>query len=754
MPLQPGLSVGEDSSTGEAGRSGDAARTGDVAYPTLAGSSSPFLRHGAEQPVRWMPWGPEALERAQREDRPILLDIGAVWCHWCHVMDRESYEDAGTAALINERFVPVKVDRDERPDVDARYQRAVQTLSGQGGWPLTAFLTPDGRAFYGGTYFPPTDAQGRPSFRRVLAEIARVWSEDRERAVKQADEVISRVVASEAGMRRAGELDDALVDAALEALADDFDFRRGGFGGAPKFPNPGGLALLLDRYVDTGEEWMRRVVAESLTAMGKGGVCDQLGGGFHRYATDARWLVPHFEKMAYDNGPLLEVYARAADVLRDASEADDSAAVAGSSFFANVADGILRYYASVAPDLVERGGFPASQDADIGMDDDGDYWTWTEAEVRDALDGDETLTRAALLRYGFDDAGARMHLDPSRHVLFLARSFEEVASALGDSAAATDADPRDLSRDAVARMLGEAACHLVGARNRRPRPFVDETVYADWTCLVASGHLAAARHLPRPAAAEPALRALERVWSDGFAEGLGIAHRIGDEESAADRFLTDQAFALQSFLDALEWTQDGRWLERARLLADVLIERFAAPDGGGFLDRAPGDEATGALAQSHRPVADSPEPAGNPMAALALLRLEAWTGDVAYGDAARRTLAAFAGSARRLAAGAATYFRAVDWATRPLTTVLVVGEDADPRQDSLLTAALRTYRPRTVVRRLRVAAEAPASLEPELRAMLTGEAPRAYVCEGRVCRAPVATAEELRTAMQEQQARR
>ena len=313
--------------------------------PTLADSPSPFLRHGAEQPVSWLPWGEAAFERARRENRPILLDIGAVWCHWCHVMDRESYEDPETARLINDSFVPVKVDRDERPDVDARYQLAVQVISGQGGWPLTAFLTPDGEVFYGGTYFPPEDRWGRPLFRRVLTEVRRVWDEEREQAVDSARSLRARLSALDQAESEPGPLDPSLVEKGVEAFTLLFDAKHGGFGGAPKFPNAGALKLLLDEHLDTGEAEPRQIVAETLTAMARGGIHDHLGGGFHRYSVDAKWIVPHFEKMAYDNGALLEAYALGLAVLGDPT-------------YRAVADGVTTYYREIAPELHEAGGFP------------------------------------------------------------------------------------------------------------------------------------------------------------------------------------------------------------------------------------------------------------------------------------------------------------------------------------------------------------------------------------------------------------
>ncbi|MCI0432135.1 MAG: DUF255 domain-containing protein, partial [Gemmatimonadetes bacterium] len=438
----------------------------------LAGARSPFLRHGAEQPVRWFPWGEEAFAAARASDRPILLDIGAVWCNWCHVMDAESYEDEETAALINELFVPVKVDRDERPDVDARYQRAVQLLTGQGGWPLTAFLTPEGEVFHGGTYFPPQDAHGRPSFRRVLREIARVWRDERDRATQAATGIGARLDAYVKAEVQAGELAPGLLSESREELAQSFDFRWGGFGRAPKFPHAGGLDLLLDHWLDERTDWARRIIAETLDAMVRGGIFDQLGGAFHRYATDARWLVPHFEKMACDNGVLLETCARAA-------------AAFDNHEYARAVDAILGYYEDVTPDLVAAGGFPASQDADFGFDNDGDYWTWTREEVEAALGSDRALVETAVLAFGLDDPGSAMHLDPSRHVLFRALAADEIAVRTG----VTPALAEERTEDARKR--------LKAVRDLRPRPWVDETLYSGWVALVASGHLAAASALGR-----------------------------------------------------------------------------------------------------------------------------------------------------------------------------------------------------------------------------------------------------------------
>ena len=683
----------------------------------LAGARSPFLQHGATQPVDWLPWGEAAFARSRAEDRPILLDIGAVWCHWCHVMDRESYEDAQTAALINELFVPVKVDRDELPDVDARYQRAVQLLTGQGGWPLTAFLTPDGEVFYGGTYFPPDERFGRPSFQRVLAEVARVWRAERTRALDAAHGIEERLAAYAEGESAPGVVQPALVADTVEELARSFDFRYGGFGGAPKFPNPGALDLLLDAWLDERADWTRRMLIETLEAMARGGIHDQLGGGFHRYATDARWLVPHFEKMAYDNGPLLSCYARAY-------------AATGAERFRRVADGIIAHYREVAPALLERGGFPASQDADVGPDDDGDYWTWTEAELRAAL-GDGRPLEIASLHFGLHDAGAQMHLDPNRRVLFEALGPEPIATHLGMRAEEVEHELTGIRR------------RLREVRAQRPRPYVDETQYAGWVALVASGFLAAARYCDRPDAARDAVRALERLLA-AASDDRAVPHALA---AGTGELLEDQAFFVQALLDAYEALHEERWLGHARTQADVLLARFREPERGALLDRpADADDVAKPLARPLLPVTDSPTPSGNGTAALVLLRLWALTGDDAARATAERILGAFAGSAGRLGSAAATYVKAVAWLTRDATHIVVVGDG--PAADALLAEATRTYRPRTVIRAVRAADAARAELPPEIRAMLqVADGVRAYVCVGRSCHAPVSRVEELRALL-------
>src|SRR5580700_707576 len=404
---------------------------------SLARASSAYLRSAMHQPIQWHEWGEEAFASARRENKPMLLDIGAVWCHWCHVMDRESYDDPAVAAIVNEHFVAVKVDRDERPDIDSRYQAAVSAVSGQGGWPLTAFLTPDGKPFYGGTYFPPVDGYGRPSFKRVLISIANAYTEKNGDVVQQAKMVESAIAQAESFAGRGGRVSFGIVDAVEKSAVGMFDAEHGGFGQAPKFPHPSALDLLIERYARSLEnqesksppsrkerekdgapsaELLRSLIVTTLEHMALGGVYDQLAGGFHRYSVDERWVVPHFEKMCYDNSELLKNYVHGYQAT-------------GAEFFADVARDIVRWMDEWLSDR-ERGGFYASQDADINMDDDGDYFTWTLDEARAVLTADEG--KVVVLRYDINEIG-EMHHNPAKNVLYVRASIEEIAQRLSIS---------------------------------------------------------------------------------------------------------------------------------------------------------------------------------------------------------------------------------------------------------------------------------------------------------------------------------
>ncbi|MBV9609314.1 MAG: thioredoxin domain-containing protein, partial [Acidobacteria bacterium] len=381
---------------------------------SLEHAASAYLRSAMHQPIRWHEWGEEAFAMAQRENKPILLDIGAVWCHWCHVMDRESYDNPEIAQVINENYIAVKVDRDERPDIDSRYQVAVSAISGQGGWPLTAFLTPDGKPFFGGTYFPAEERLGRPSFKRILEAIAQAYRDKHGEVVQSAESVMSAMSAAETFAGHSADFSPQLIDGIVQAASRNFDVQHGGFGTAPKFPHPAVLDLLMDRYARTHEPYLETIIRATLERMAKGGVYDQLAGGFHRYSVDERWVVPHFEKMSYDNSELLKNYVHGFQVT-------------GDRFFADVARDIIRWMNEWLSDQ-ERGGFYASQDADINMDDDGDYFTWTAEEARKALSEDEF--QVASLYYDIGDVG-EMHHNHAKNVLFVRASVEDIAARMG-----------------------------------------------------------------------------------------------------------------------------------------------------------------------------------------------------------------------------------------------------------------------------------------------------------------------------------
>src|SRR2546425_4262025 len=511
-----------------------------------ATASSSYLRSAMRQPIRWHEWGEEAFEEAKRENKPILLDIGAVWSHWCHVMDRESYDDPEIAQLVNERFVAVKVDRDERPDIDSRYQVAVSSISGQGGWPLTAFLTPDGKPFYGGTYFPPNDHYGRPSFKRVLLAISDAYREKNGEVVEQARMVESALSNAESFAGRSGEFSPKVIDQIVESAMKMFDPRNGGFGTAPKFPHPAALDLLMDQYVRTGDEKLRDAVVISLEKMAHGGVYDQLAGGFHRYSVDERWVVPHFEKMCYDNSELLKNYVHAYQAT-------------GSEFFAAIARDIIRWMDDWLSDR-QHGGFYASQDADYSMDDDGDYFTGTLQEARSVLMEEEAIV--ACLHYEINEIG-EMHHNPAKNVLYVRASVEEIGKRLS------------LPLESVQAVLQSAKEKMYAARLKRPTPYVDKTVYVGWNALCVSAYLEAAKALGHESVRHFAIRSLDRILADAWHPERGLSHVVAYSDPSAERreirgMLDDYASTAVACLDAYEATADLSYFNFATNIADVM----------------------------------------------------------------------------------------------------------------------------------------------------------------------------------------
>jgi uncharacterized protein YyaL (SSP411 family) len=705
------------------------------ALNSLSKASSAYLRSAMHQPIQWNEWGEQAFASAKRENKPILLDIGAVWCHWCHVMDRESYDDPQVAKIVNERFVAVKVDRDERPDIDSRYQVAVSAISGQGGWPLTAFLTPDGKPFYGGTYFPPDENYGRPSFKRVLNSIADAYHQKNGDVIEQAEMVEVAIARAESFAGSSGSFSPKVIGEIVEAAVKMFDPQNGGFGGAPKFPHPAVLDLLIDQYARSGDGKLRDVFVPTLEKMALGGVYDQLAGGFHRYSVDERWIVPHFEKMCYDNSELLKNYVHAYQVT-------------GSNFFADVARDIVRWMDEWLSDR-EQGGFYASQDADFSMDDDGDYFTWTRAEAQAALT--EAEAAVVSLYYDVNEVG-EMHHNPEKNVLHVCAPLAEIAKRMGLAVERTQA------------LLESAKQKMYAARLQRPTPYVDKTVYTGWNSLCVSAYLEAAKVLKLVPARHAALRSLDRILTRAWHPEQGLQHVVAysdgpsspaGEPRAVPGLLDDYAFTAVACLDAYEATADLSYFNFAQRITNKMIDRMFDPVSGGFFDTAnPADgekKPMGVLGTRRKPFQDSPTPAGNSVAAIALLRLHSYTNRPAYREKAEQTLELLSGLAGKFGIFAATYGIAAVHFSQPHTQVVIIG--ADDLAEQLHTIATSFFGLGKTILKLPaneiVAQNLPPALGetiPSLPAVREGKS-AAILCSGFSCQPPIFDAEQLRRSL-------
>jgi hypothetical protein len=688
----------------------------------LARERSAYLRGAAEQPVDWHPWSEEAFARAKAEDKPILLDIGAVWCHWCHVLDRESYEDRDTAAMINQLFVAVKVDRDERPDVDARYQQAVQALSGQGGWPLTAFLTPDGEVFYGGTYFPPKEALGRPSFRRVLSSVAKYYRDEKEKAVAEARS-LHQALAERHVHASPGELTAKRLESAEDQVGGSFDAYHGGFGSAPKFPHTGTVEFLLARFWRSRDPFLKSVIERTLEGMARGGIHDQLGGGFHRYSVDAKWIVPHFEKMAYDNAELLRNYVHGYQLL-------------GTPGLRDTAAGILRWVGATLSDQ-ENGGFYGSQDADMTLEDDGDYYTWSLKEVRTAVSPDEATVLA--LHYNIGEIG-EMRESPDRNVLFVDKGVEDIAKGTG------------IPRERVESLLESGRSKLLESRARRKGPTVDRAIYANWNGMFISAYLEAWRGLGSEPAKAFALKTLDRLLRELYVQGEGFYHQLVDGQRRVRGLLDDQVQMMSALLEAYEATGTRRYLEVAKELHELLLLSYWDPAEGGLFDTA--DRAlageVAAVSTRRRPIEDNPTPSSNAVAAMAFAKLGHFTGHEVYLQNQEASLRAFAGEAGRYGGiYCGTYFQALDLFLNPPSHVVIVGDEGDAKAEALHRAALGVYSPGKTVLRFTAAERdrMPELVRPMLDAPEARKGAAAFVCHGTVCLPPTSDPAHVKAAL-------
>jgi uncharacterized protein YyaL (SSP411 family) len=674
----------------------------------LSLESSPYLLQHAHNPVDWYPWGPEALALAKAEDRPIFLSIGYAACHWCHVMERESFENEDTAALLNKAFVSIKVDREERPDLDAIYMDAVQAMTGQGGWPMSVFLTPAGVPFYGGTYFPDQPRHGMPSFRQVLEGVIHAWQEQRDR-VEEAGAGVFKAITADSRTTRPdeGPTPEAapagwMLDASLVGFERSFDARNGGWGGAPKFPQPMAVEFLLREHVRTGDQRPLAMARRSLDAMAAGGIFDHLGGGFARYATDASWLVPHFEKMLYDNAQLARVYVHAFQVT-------------GERRYREVVEETLAFVEREM--LSPEGGFVSSLDADTDGDEGATY-VWTKAEIDELLGPDAPLFNEA---YGVTANGNW----EGRTILSRLASDDELARSSGHSAGE------------VAERLAGARQRLLEARGRRTQPARDDKVLASWNGLMIAAFADAARVFQRDAWQGIAIRAADLLLMQ-MRDERGRLHRsFKDGRAHQAAVLEDYAHAADGLLALYEATFDERWFVAVSELMDTVLEHFA-DSRGGFFDTADDHEA---LITRPKSLQDNAIPSGNAMAAWVLLRLSALTGEGRYRDSAEGALRLVTPAAHRYPTAFGQWLIGLQLALAEIEEIAIVGDPGAADTAALLDVVRGRYRPTAVTA---LAADPGASRVPLLagREARDGRA-TAYVCRDFACRQPVTEPVEL-----------
>ena len=680
--------------------------TGHQHTNRLAGETSPYLLQHAHNPVDWYPWGAEAFERAREADKPVLLSVGYSACHWCHVMERESFEDGEIAALMNRLFVSVKVDREERPDVDQIYMQAVQSMTGRGGWPMTVFLTPEGVPFYGGTYFPPVDRHGMPAFPRLLQSVAEAYRSRRGEVAESGRQLIEEMRQGERLRGSTSLLTEAIPFTAYQAMSGQFDERRGGLGRAPKFPQPMSWEFLLRVWKRTGNVRALEMARVTLTRMARGGMYDQLGGGFHRYSVDDDWLVPHFEKMLYDNAQLASLYLHAWLVTGDAE-------------YRRVTEETLDYL--LREMRHGAGGFFSAQDADSeGVE--GKFFVWSPDEMRAAV-ADAALAEAALAYWGVGD-GANFE---GRNILFVPRAPDEVAAGLG------------LSPEVLAERIGRARARLYAVRGRRVHPGLDDKVLASWNGLALAAFAEAGRALGRPDYIAAAVENAEFLTTSMVESGR-LLRSWKDGRAKIKGYLEDYAMVGVGLLALYEATFDRRWLDESRRLADAALGLFWDAEREAFFDTGTDQEA---LVVRPRNLFDNAVPSGSSVAIDWLFRLAILFGEGHYEAQALKALRPMADLMNRYPSGFGRYLAALDFHLGPVAEVALVWPAGDGAgKDALVQAAFGRYLPNRVV----VGAQegAPVGGLPLLaeRIAIAGR-PTAYVCRRYVCELPVTAPEEL-----------
>jgi uncharacterized protein len=679
----------------------------------LADSSSAYLRGARDQAIDWYPWGEEAFEAAKRLNRPVLLDIGAVWCHWCHVMDEGTYSDDTVARLIGQHFVAVKVDRDANPEVDRRYQRQVNALTGEGGWPLTAFLTPKGETFFGGTYFPPQEGLGRPGFRRVLLEISRLWREEPEKVYENTQALATALTHEHHGTGRASAFSSsAFVELVRGSVLSSFDPVHGGFGMAPKFPHPTAVSFLLWDSFASGDEGSAARARLTLSRMADGGIYDHVGGGFHRYSVDEGWHIPHFEKMSIDNAALLSAYA-------------DGYRRFGDEAFREVIQGTVDWIQSTLAD--SNGGFGASQDADNAPGDDGGYFTWSRPELKSVLDASEL--RLVTRYFGVGSEG-RMPHDPDRNVLFRLMTLPEAV------------EGSNLEPGQARKVLDGAVQKLAAARLRRPRPVVDPALYASLNGGFIRALTAASIALDDPRLLVTARRAADRFLGEGYDPSRGIAHQLGSPGPQGFGHLEDQAEFAWALTELAGQTVEPSYVARATELYELILSKFRV-EGMPLRDIAPDlydGPSIGAIGEPAFPIEDMPHLSANSSVVLGLLRLSSLTGEERWRAEARQIIAACLGRLERAGLFGAGMALAAGLADTEPVRVIVQGEGSVG--DALWKAAHRAWHPNLWV--FRGTPPPPFSLPEELStAAAEPTEARALVCWGMRCAPPITDPDRL-----------
>lgn len=672
----------------------------------LQHETSPYLRQHAENPVDWYPWGAEAFEKAKQANKPILLSVGYSACHWCHVMAHESFEHEPTARMMNELFVNVKVDREERPDVDDIYMQAVQALTGGGGWPMTVFLTPDGKPFYGGTYFPREPRMNMPAFRQVLTGVAEAYQNRRQQVEDAAENLTQSLDRDLLGIGGAAhDINRALLDAASEKLSRNFDRSHGGFGGAPKFPQPMNLEYLLRSYARTGDKNLLEVVTFTLQKMARGGIYDQVGGGFHRYSVDTIWLVPHFEKMLYDNAQLSRVYLHAWQIT-------------GDSFYRRIAEEIYDYI--LREMTAPEGGFYSTTDAD-SEGEEGKFFVWSKAELEQIL-GDDA--RFAVEYWGVSTSGNF----EGHNILHIPNTDETAAERLGV--------PPETLRKKIATIKKS----LYTEREKRVHPGLDDKILTAWNGMMLASLAEAARMLGRDDYRDAARKNAGFILKAMTAPDGRLLRTHKDGESKLNAYLEDYANLIDGLLELYQTTFETQWFIEARRLADRVLEHFTADDGG-FFDTSDDHET---LIVRPRNMQDSATPSGSSMIAKQLLRLAAYTGDSRYGAAAEGTLALLVEALRQYPQAFGEALSAADMLVNGLDEVALVGAAAHPHLGELLTVIRGDYRPNVITALSENNIPGEASVPLLSYRTQRNNQPTVYVCRNFTCANPVTTPDALR----------